>query len=819
MPLDKDAMDAVELLVSAKAMHDVLKRSELAQNKILLTRYLDDKAEAERTDYPAIIALAAERLSKQAVPPQVAQAQTVKSSPVGRRKATSERPSGILPERSSAPYRFIAIPDQVVAAQPETLGPIDRPLPEGYCATIEFELIAETPLLIGGPSQPRGDNDRASNAVLPLKIGNQYVIPGATQRGLIRSAVEILSYSKLTQANLHYRFGLRDFVHPVYAEHGVSKPASVHAGFLTIRKSQETDESDNITDDREVWQITPAKDWHPVLIESLGEIGADASDVKAIQRNGKTVLPWSSKSLEDKYKSVGIWKASGARTLCPPTLFNFRKLPPNQYGETVFVADKAGATRAMFVASGRSPDGKKKHEYIVVPDDRASAIPIDRDTVELFERMYTEPAKGARRTAIGSWKTLERLARGAGVPVFYIGSPDGKAGDGQFFFGLTRLFKIPHRHSVGDVLRRQAAHTPKARMRPGADGKPVLEGYANVDFTESLFGYVMEPGDLGIKKADSSTAPNAVARKGRIAFAYGYLSRGTPAEIREQSAIQMSPRASYAPFYLRSQKGATKDWSDDTSRLAGRKAYFPRFETPPSTAAAMKAFDAFQEAQEQAIREGNNNRPISQEIYSQLSFLVPKSGKPLVFDCCIEMRNVTAAEIGAVLYALTHGGDGQRRFRHMVGRGKPFGAGQMRLGTVAFRPQPNDPAHAAHGALLKPPEADELFDPARGFGWLGKGDTSLKPFLDAFEGFMRESLGKATYPMVEPVQQWLGMADPSQAAGQAKAERLGYRPYLGTAPFPGYKKLREATQRMNTKDAPLDIAALMAAPESGPPRA
>jgi hypothetical protein len=39
---------------------------------------------------------------------------------------------------------------------------------------------------------------------------------GATVRGLVRSAVAIVAFARLGSANLHHRFGIRDFEHPYY---------------------------------------------------------------------------------------------------------------------------------------------------------------------------------------------------------------------------------------------------------------------------------------------------------------------------------------------------------------------------------------------------------------------------------------------------------------------------------------------------------------------------------------------------------------------------------------------------------------------------
>ena len=125
----------------------------------------------------------------------------------------------------------------------------------------------------------------------------------------------------------------------------------------------------------------------------------------------------------------------------------------------------------------------------------------------------------------------------------------------------------------------------------------------------------------------------------------------------------MAPRASYAPFYLR---GTYKDWSDNEARLAGRKRYFPRF---PAAAAPGAGQAAARTKLYGFLRSwiGNANR----DTQSHLAYLEPATdAAELTFYGAIRVHNVSAAELGMLLWALTHGGDPAKPYRHMVGRGQ-----------------------------------------------------------------------------------------------------------------------------------------------------
>lgn len=729
-------------------------------------------------------------------------------APSGR-PAAGARPSGApskacpkettLPlDALSQPYRFIELPDTVVEPEPGLADhPIDMPLPQGYCGTITVEWIADSPLLIGGPATGKSQGD---GTVEPLKIGDRYVLPGATLRGLVRSVTEIVAYAKMTQGNWHYRFGLRDFVHPYFVEEsGVSKIDQVKGGFLHIRKARASDPAQAIVElngEHFVYELTGNLEWGHVRIPSLSKLGVSPSLLQEkLSKNKRTGYPlWTGNLPFDKGRNDGkysLLKMGRGDNIDFTKLSGF-SLISSDNNKHVYDADPQGTKKGVIVVSGKLPGGGNKiYEYFITPNPSAPVYLLHKDTTLLFERLHCRPGKGDKLEPDGNWKPLRKLAfKETGIPVFYVGHPGFETPDRNFFFGLTRLFKIPHRQSVGDVLYGgQPNHRPK-----------IAETYENVDLVENLFGYVVEPRDWLPEERNESVAPAAVARKGRVAFGFAPLQTGCKAKLSSVvDVIQMAPRASYAPFYLR---GEVKDYSGPKAKIAGRKAYFPQF-TKVEPEEAIRRFRAFGEKQRQDVIDASNNPP-GPDTLSRLRFLMPDGNQPLAFSGEIRLNNVTAVEIGALLYAITHAGDHEKQFRHLMGRGKPFGAGQMKIGRVRLSLEANSPVGEIN---LKPAGEDELYDRQNGKGFGEAGDLSLAPFLKAFEGYMREKVGP-TYPMQSaPILEWLGMSDPGEGAQLAEAGRLSYKAYE-TDPstgnslkqFEAYRRLREATQHMNSPD-------------------
>jgi CRISPR-associated protein (TIGR03986 family) len=647
----------------------------------------------------------------------------------------------------TSPFVFVTLPDQVVPADQARL---DILRADGYCATIRYTLEAETPLLVGAEASRSGPDE---GIVVPMTMGgtDAYVIPGATLRGLVRAAVEIVAHGRLGSANLHHRFGIRDFEHPYYEL--VAKVERVKAGWLT----GSTDPDGKVT-----MQIVPC-DWAHVLIDDMAAAPAFAGRVSRRE-------DWIVKSLTDKYQALGLAPGGGK-----PILYDFHETfgygPPfDDKGRTVRKPMKGG-TPGVPVMSGKLPGrgGKKKYEYAFFDRRGARPVPIGDAIVDDFVRMNSKPSKN-RPVPDGSWKELKpTFDADRRIPVFYVGDLEAQGPD--FFFGLTRMMKLPHRRSVGGVLA--ASH---ARHQPAYGQQNDLTYHA--DFVEGLFGYVVEPKDIGADQSASS-APPSIARKGRIAFSFATPKPGFGrARLSDPVVvIQSAPRASFAPFYLQPAQPGANDGEADYSaeqppRLAGRKRYRPR-DGAADALGRLAKIKAMGERQIEAVRQSSSGRPVSEEVKSRLRFLLPRdAGKPLVFEGEIRLHNVTAAEIGAVLFALTHGGDPAKPYRHMIGRAKPFGAGQMRLRTLDLAAEAND------GRAIPPPAGEELASPDTRTGFCtDKGTASLKEFLDAFAAHMSKQPGLDKFPVVPAVLEFLGASEPAVDVSDAQLDYMGLKAF------------------------------------------
>ena len=116
------------------------------------------------------------------------------------------------PDDCTGPFRFAGISEHVAPAPQGVRTPAnDRPLQGGFSGRIDVEWACETPVLIG-------DYSAGGDIATPFKLGNDYAIPGATLRGMLRAEMEIVCRARLTQANKHHKYGIRDFKHKLFTE-------------------------------------------------------------------------------------------------------------------------------------------------------------------------------------------------------------------------------------------------------------------------------------------------------------------------------------------------------------------------------------------------------------------------------------------------------------------------------------------------------------------------------------------------------------------------------------------------------------------------
>ena len=109
----------------------------------------------------------------------------------------------------SAPYNFVPLNEKVFFPPWANLVNHDVPFKDGLSGQIELEITAETPIFIRGKEEINDEDARYKQYRFPEK-GDRYYIPGSSIRNMLRSVVEIMSFSKLSIINNYKKIGFRD---------------------------------------------------------------------------------------------------------------------------------------------------------------------------------------------------------------------------------------------------------------------------------------------------------------------------------------------------------------------------------------------------------------------------------------------------------------------------------------------------------------------------------------------------------------------------------------------------------------------------------
>lgn len=118
---------------------------------------------------------------------------------------------------ATAPYNFVRLPEKVLQPPAEDANELDQSAYHGLSGFFEITLETSSPLYIRGMMTPEryailGKKKELTDAEKVelsgfYSVGTQLRLPGSSLRGMFRTLVEILSYSKLSEiTDEHYMY-------------------------------------------------------------------------------------------------------------------------------------------------------------------------------------------------------------------------------------------------------------------------------------------------------------------------------------------------------------------------------------------------------------------------------------------------------------------------------------------------------------------------------------------------------------------------------------------------------------------------------------
>ena len=531
-----------------------------------------------------------------------------------------------------APYTFVPLGDTVVPSPWGKEGPdLGRPHREGICGTLELKWMLEQPMLIGG-----ADNNK------PVKFEDRYVIPGPSQRGLFRSFLEAATNAHLDLVD-DGLFGIRDFQADTWVKVAMKNADLAHIAVQVQRP-----------DGSWITAKLPFAGW----LEKEGEKNYRLTKVEVDYKNimiDDIVIAlglgnrgdWHCMSLHDRMDALDRAGLSGD--------INLGKLSAQLDGVKGSLVVAGAIKTAIDERKAGEPITANKVREVAFLDGDVKSWKLSEAAVEAFIAIQPKDGRDQKGAAEENWSYWKpHLDAGRRVPVFFRGDPGlaavGRGGPDRFFMSLTRFVRIPHTYSVHDIRDKS---------------QNALFDH-ELDFVQALFGHVPQKDG-----ASSSGKGRERAWRSRVRIGMAVLDEGlVGAEKGVANVVTMKPRASFFPHYLRPVRFSQDiqhpvDWSNSNARVAGRKRYPARGKRLPISEWPCPPASG------------------SSETGNDLIFLHHKdvSGKALTFSSAVRLHNVLPAELGAILFAIDPGRwtAGQPGLRHMIGRAKAFGCGQVRV--------------------------------------------------------------------------------------------------------------------------------------------
>ncbi|NNJ84420.1 MAG: TIGR03986 family CRISPR-associated RAMP protein, partial [Gammaproteobacteria bacterium] len=427
-----------------------------------------------------------------------------------------------------APYNFVPLSGWIYHPSWAKAISHDLPLQGGLNGTLQIELTAHTPILVGGRGRKATKDREGSVEFVRLPDGN-FAIPGSTLKGMARSIIEIAGFGKMRQVDDRW-LSFRDLNLPAYRENLTTEVERktyrplAESGWLSFTGTK--------------WEIVPcqhARVEQSVLIERAQKQGIQgAEDI----RYRKTA-----NSAHQKYE---IWgdNLETDFTLEPAKPHTHAAGIRLEYARVTNLGAGSHHGRIVFTGQPSDNDGKprRKHmEFIFHGDGQPEDV--DDGVIRAFLHIHENGKEWQAR-----WR--EAIQRGDRVPVFFLRDDHRRIAS----LGLAQMYRLPYSYSIGQTI--DHSH-PDHRSE-----------YFH-DLPELLFGVVNQPPEENQQKP----APNL---KGRISFG---LARhmGEPEEQRElPTTILGAPKPSYFPAYIR-QEGervqSHKTYLNKDAEVHGWKRY------------------------------------------------------------------------------------------------------------------------------------------------------------------------------------------------------------------------------------------------------
>ncbi len=445
-----------------------------------------------------------------------------------QRARKAKENTGLVPVLSldyapHAPYNFVPVKDKVMEAPvPAGLGRISDVF---YSGRIHYHMESQTPIFVGGQGTSFYHNPKG-----------QYAIPGSSIRGLVRSHVQLLSFSSIgadvDDYKLMYRAVAGGIQRKEYADilgqsqktiggHRLSVLEKVKAGYVSCeageyyyykhvgdRDGRFAQEEANYYPVSERWVLENCPEKFRDILKCFQHLNTQKEKFKRSEKNGHV-----------------HYRGTENKGYAP----YFRKITYSlaDNNRVSGIANEGLDYDGYVLSSGKMSE--KKVFYVIPEVDKDTKEKLPSESVLAFRVDYNRKKNG-----VSSFFDLPQ--EGEIRPAFYIED----ANRARVYFGYTPRLRLMYEHSVKEGLRQE-------ELAKGT-----------CDYAQAMFGYADAQG----------------ARKSRV-YCTDATLKSEESAIGSKKVILSEPKpTSYLEYLEQEAKKPPYTYNTEGMRLRGVKQYW-----------------------------------------------------------------------------------------------------------------------------------------------------------------------------------------------------------------------------------------------------
>lgn len=538
---------------------------------------------------------------------------------------------------ASAPYNFVPLPEKIISIVRDALelpdhDTYDRERHSGY---FDVTLTTRSPLYIRGPVSDKDFSRQEQDIQVKNKpeffhTGDERtpVIPGSSLRGMLRALLEIVSYSKMqwvSEKQLFFRTVENTTIGQNYR---IRMGDHVETGFLFRRG-----------------------DTYCIKVCSMARVRRSMIGNPIYIGNSPNRIPhWQGQPRQ--YAPVWVKFRTDNSAVDTPNLV-----------EKLSYQKCDGMAEGRLVITGDVPRKKKEFvfllpvkdaEEICASDDIINRLHDDDQLTQWQEEAFPinrpNPDYRERNGMLG------KAPVAPGDPVFFL-RENGKL----TFIGRARMFRLPYKQRPIDLVPRE------------------LRQATNIDYAESLFGFVRTPQQLSELGADVPQGDKRRAYAGRVLVTDGVLQSDSADIWLAKDFI--IPRILATPKPTAFQQYLTQQHPDDKKRLDHYDSKPP--DSDETTIRGHKLYWHQGLGTDQGLTLEQIRAAIKESALVDPDDKQHTRFRPLkpgvTFSFRVHFENLSDSELGALCWTLHPRGEPERRYCHHLGMGKPLGMGAVEL--------------------------------------------------------------------------------------------------------------------------------------------